>query len=48
VPPGATEIISYGIPAFKHKEALIWYAGFSNHCSLFPTAAIIEAFKDEG
>jgi uncharacterized protein YdhG (YjbR/CyaY superfamily) len=23
------------------------YAAFSNHCSLFPTAAVIEAFKDE-
>lgn len=46
-PPEATEVISYRIPAFKHKEVLIWYAAFSNHCSLFPTGAIIEAFKDE-
>jgi uncharacterized protein YdhG (YjbR/CyaY superfamily) len=47
VPPEATEIISYKIPAFKHKRVLVWYAAFSNHCSLFPTAAVIEAFKDE-
>ena len=47
VPPEATEIISYGIPAFKHKRVLVWYAAFSNHCSLFPTAAVIEAFKNE-
>jgi uncharacterized protein YdhG (YjbR/CyaY superfamily) len=47
VPPEATEIISYKIPAFKHKKVLVWYAAFSNHCSLFPTAAVIEAFKDE-
>ena len=46
-PKDATEVISYGIPAFKHKEVLIWYAAFSKHCSLFPTAAIIEEFKDE-
>jgi uncharacterized protein YdhG (YjbR/CyaY superfamily) len=26
---------------------LVWFAAFSNHCSLFPTAAVIEAFKDE-
>src|SRR5579864_8539163 len=47
VPPDAIEIISYKIPAFKHKKVLVWYAAFSNHCSLFPTAAVIEAFKDE-
>ena len=43
----ATEIISYRMPAFKHKRVLVWYAAFSNHCSLFPTASVIEAFKDE-
>ncbi len=47
VPPEATEIISYGIPAFKHKVVLVWFAAFSNHCSLFPTAAVIEKFKSE-
>lgn len=47
VPPQATEIISYGIPAFKDQRVLVWFAAFSNHCSLFPTAAVIEAFKDE-
>ena len=47
VPPEAVEIISYGIPAFKHKRVLVWYAAFSKHCSLFPTASVIEAFKEE-
>ncbi len=47
VPPEATEAISYGMPAFKHKGVLVWYAAFSNHCSLFPTASVIEAFKNE-
>src|SRR5271169_326870 len=47
VPPEATEAISYRMPAFKHKGVLVWFAAFSNHCSLFPTASIIEAFKDE-
>jgi uncharacterized protein YdhG (YjbR/CyaY superfamily) len=47
VPPEATETISYGIPAFKHKAVLVWFAAFSNHCSLFPTASVIEAFKKE-
>ena len=47
VPPEATETISYGMPAFKHKGVLVWFAAFSNHCSLFPTASVIEAFKSE-
>jgi uncharacterized protein YdhG (YjbR/CyaY superfamily) len=47
MPPDATEIIGYGIPAFKHKKVLVWFAAFSNHCSLFPTAAVIEEFKKE-
>jgi uncharacterized protein YdhG (YjbR/CyaY superfamily) len=47
VPPEATETISYRIPAFKDKGVLVWFAAFSNHCSLFPTASIVEAFKNE-
>jgi uncharacterized protein YdhG (YjbR/CyaY superfamily) len=47
VPREATETISYGIPAFRHKQVLVWFAAFANHCSLFPTASVIEAFKDE-
>jgi uncharacterized protein YdhG (YjbR/CyaY superfamily) len=47
VPAEATECISYGMPAFKHKGVLVWFAAFSNHCSLFPTSAVIEAFKNE-
>jgi uncharacterized protein YdhG (YjbR/CyaY superfamily) len=47
VPKDAVEIISYGIPAFKQERILVWYAAFSNHCSLFPTAAIIEQFKND-
>ena len=47
VPREATETISYRIPAFKHHGILVWFAAFSDHCSLFPTAAVIEAFKRE-
>jgi uncharacterized protein YdhG (YjbR/CyaY superfamily) len=46
-PAGATETISYRIPAFKYKGILVWFAAFSSHCSLFPTASVIEAFKNE-
>jgi uncharacterized protein YdhG (YjbR/CyaY superfamily) len=47
LPREAIETISYGIPAFKNKGVLVWFAAFSNHCSFFPTASVIEAFKDE-
>jgi uncharacterized protein YdhG (YjbR/CyaY superfamily) len=48
VPKHATEIISYRIPAFRDKHGvLVWFAGFSDHCSLFPKASVIEAFQQE-
>ncbi len=46
-PPQVTETISYGIPAFAYKGVLIWFAAFTSHCSLFPTKAVINAFKDD-
>lgn len=47
VPPEATEVISYRIPAFNHNRILVWFAAFSEHCSLFPKASVIEKFKEE-
>lgn len=47
VPAETTEVISYGMPGFKYKGMLMWYAAFSDHCSLFPTASVIEKFKEE-
>jgi uncharacterized protein YdhG (YjbR/CyaY superfamily) len=47
VPAKATETISYQIPAIRHNVVLVWYAAFSNHCSLFPTAAVMDEFKNE-
>jgi uncharacterized protein YdhG (YjbR/CyaY superfamily) len=47
VPAETTEIVSHRIPAFKHRRVLVWYAAFAQHCSLFPTSAVIEQFRDE-
>jgi uncharacterized protein YdhG (YjbR/CyaY superfamily) len=47
VPKETIEVISYGIPGFRHKRMLVWYAAFADHCSLFPTASVIAKFKDE-
>jgi len=46
-PAEATEGISYGMPMFKFKGVLVWFAAFADHCSLFPTAGVIAAFKNE-
>lgn len=47
--PGATELISYGMPAFKvHGRLLVYYAAFKNHVSLFPASgSAIEAHREE-
>lgn len=47
LPAEATEVISYRMPAFRHNGIVLWYAAFAGHCSLFPTASVIEQFKDE-
>ena len=47
--PEAEETISYSMPAFRyHGRALVCYAAFRTHCSLFPmSAALIEEHHDE-
>jgi len=47
LPDETTEVISYRIPAFKYKGIVMWYAAFSDHCSLFPTASVIAKFREE-
>jgi uncharacterized protein YdhG (YjbR/CyaY superfamily) len=46
-PEDAQEVRSYGIIALRTTKVLVWYAAFSGHCSLFPTAAVLERFPDE-
>jgi uncharacterized protein YdhG (YjbR/CyaY superfamily) len=33
--PEAEELISYGMPAFKHNGMLVYFAVFANHCTFF-------------
>ena len=47
-PKDATEAISYGIPSFQYKGALVWYAAFKKHCSFFPMDHTLgEEFTEE-
>ena len=46
--PEATEIISYGIPAFNlNGKHLVFFAGWKHHISLYPIPAGDEAFQQE-
>jgi len=48
VPAEATEGLSYGMPAFRYKGALVAYAAFKDHCSFFPmNASLIDTMKEE-
>lgn len=46
--PGALEMISYGIPAFKFQgKPLVYFAAFKNHIGFYPTPKGIEEFEKE-
>jgi uncharacterized protein YdhG (YjbR/CyaY superfamily) len=47
--PGAEEVISYRIPAFRvHGSTVLYFAGWKKHYSLYPsTDRLVKAFKDE-
>ena len=44
--PKAEESISYGMPAYKYKGALVYFGAFKDHCSFFPGSASILANKE--
>ena len=45
--PGATETISYGMPAFKKNKTLVYYAVCKDHIGFYPTPKPIIVFKKE-
>lgn len=47
--PGADEVISYQIPAYKMQgRAVIYFAGWKQHYSLYPAIGpLVEAFKED-
>lgn len=49
VAPDVEEVISYGMPAFRYRgRMLLYFAGFKNHCSLFPgSKSVIVKMKRE-
>jgi uncharacterized protein YdhG (YjbR/CyaY superfamily) len=47
VVPGATDYLSYGVPAIRSNDKVVaWYAGFRKHVSMFPMGpGILRAAK---
>lgn len=45
--PKATESISYGMPVYVQGKNLVYFGGFKNHVSFFPTPSGITAFAKE-
>ncbi len=45
--PGATERISYGMPAFAVGKRVVSFGAFTNHIGFYPGAKAIAAFDRE-
>ena len=45
--PGAAEVISYSMPAFKQKSVLVYFAAYEKHIGFYPTSSGIKAFAAE-
>jgi uncharacterized protein YdhG (YjbR/CyaY superfamily) len=45
--PQLSEVISYGMPAFKQNNVLVYYAAYKKHIGFYPTAAPIQVFRNE-
>ena len=43
--PDATEVVSYGMPAFKQNGIIVYYAAFTNHMSLFVMPAVLNEVR---
>mgnify|MGYP001229759276 CR=1 FL=1 len=45
--PDSTELISYGMPAFRMKDILVYFAAHTNHLGFYPMPSAITKFKKE-
>jgi len=45
--PGAEEVISYQMPAFKYHGMLVYFAGYKNHIGFYSTSSPMKVFKDK-
>ncbi len=45
--PDAAEIISYGMPAYRGRRVLVYFAAAKAHLGFYPTPNAIVRFRDE-
>ncbi len=45
--PDAAETIAYGMPAFRQRVNIVYYAGYKNHIGFYPSSAPIVHFAEE-
>ena len=45
--PEAIELISYGMPGYKYKGTLVFFAAFKNHIGFYALPTALIAFKEE-
>lgn len=45
--PNGEEVISYGMPAFKWKGIVVWFAGYKKHIGFYPKSKAIEVLSDK-
>lgn len=45
--PGAEEVISYNMPAFKYHGMLVYFAAYKNHVGFYATPTGHSEFKEE-
>ncbi len=45
--PGAEEVISYNMPAFKYHGMLVYFAAYKNHIGFYATPTGHSEFKEE-
>ncbi len=45
--PGAEELISYNMPAFRQEGMLVYYAAHTGHIGFYPVSSAIKTFNKE-
>lgn len=45
--PEAEETIAYGMPAFRQRVNIVYYAGYKNHIGFYPSSAPIAHFAED-